>query len=212
MGAIGRDRVFIVRDSSVDLKIPSDLAGILLADYDGPRVVEDGVSAVGRACDHISDRIRSRLQPYRRFIGKWRSRYAQMASLDHREIIDEVNIEAFRDGIRFTSVLNAKAEAYTAIGRIQYKHQIAGTWEHTLGGESSNGMFMLVVSPLTDIMYGYCTAQNEIGTTLFQTWVLSKVDGANENEIAERLSRGDQALRVLTVNLPALQLPPDRDV
>lgn len=103
MGAIGRDRVFIVRDISVDLKIPSDLAGILLADYDWPRVVEDSVSAVGRACDQISDRIMRRLQPYQRFVGKWRSRYAQMASLDHREIIDELNIEALRDGIRFTS-------------------------------------------------------------------------------------------------------------
>jgi hypothetical protein len=211
MGAIGRDRIFIVGDSSVDLKIPSDLAGILLADYDGRRVVEDGVSAVGRACDQISERIMNRLRPYQRFVGKWRSRYSQMASLDHREIIDEVEIESLRDAIRFTSVLNAKSEAYTAIGRVRHKNQIAGTWEHKVGGDSSDGLFMLIVTPLTDIMYGYCTAQNEFGTTLFQTWVLAKVDNANENEINERLSRGDKALRELTAALPPLELQPNRN-
>jgi hypothetical protein len=64
---------------------------------------------------------------------------------------------------------------------------------------------------LTDIMYGYCTAQNEFGTTLFQTWVLAKVDNANENEINERLSRGDKALRELTAALPPLELQPNRN-
>ena len=40
MGAVGRERVFIVCDQSVSLKIPSDLAGITLATYDGSRIRE----------------------------------------------------------------------------------------------------------------------------------------------------------------------------
>src|SRR4051812_12791577 len=50
MGAMGRDRVFIVFDVAADLKIPSDFTGITLAEYDGVAFKTLGYSAVQAAC------------------------------------------------------------------------------------------------------------------------------------------------------------------
>src|SRR3954447_16738871 len=57
MGVLGRDRVFLVYDETVTLKIPSDVAGVTLASYDGTRIDGDAEAAVRRACRLISDRV-----------------------------------------------------------------------------------------------------------------------------------------------------------
>jgi predicted nucleotide-binding protein len=55
MGAVGRERVFIVCDQSISLKIPSDLLGLTLATYDGSRIgADDSQAAVRMACDLIA--------------------------------------------------------------------------------------------------------------------------------------------------------------
>jgi hypothetical protein len=61
MGAIGRDRAFALVDRSADLRIPSDLAGISLADY-SPHSSGNAHAAVGAACAKIKQSIR-RLGP-----------------------------------------------------------------------------------------------------------------------------------------------------
>ena len=38
MGALGRDNTFLICDQAVNLKLPSDLAGITLAKYDGMHI------------------------------------------------------------------------------------------------------------------------------------------------------------------------------
>ena len=59
MGAIGKDRVFIVCDRSVEVKIPSDFAGITLAYYDGCRINDnEGESAVRTPSEQIAREIR----------------------------------------------------------------------------------------------------------------------------------------------------------
>jgi hypothetical protein len=58
MGRLGRARTFLVHQSGVDLKIPSDLAGVTAAEYEWPRADGNYKSAVGAACDSLRDVIR----------------------------------------------------------------------------------------------------------------------------------------------------------
>ena len=58
MGRLGKERTFVVHDSSKKLKIPSDLAGVSFATYDGKRVDGNLNAAVGEACDPIRDAIK----------------------------------------------------------------------------------------------------------------------------------------------------------
>jgi hypothetical protein len=201
MGANGRERVFIVRDVSVDVKIPSDLAGTIVAGYEGTRVMGDGVSAVGKACDEIGDAITKRPQPYEKFEGVWRSRYAKAADLGHGEVIDEVDIESVRDGIVIKSKPTPSAESYSARGRV-YKNQVMGTWQHTSAESYAEGLFMLVVNPLANVMYGYCTGHDESGAMIFETWVLVKKTGLTESKINAHLRWGEKALKGQTISLP----------
>ena len=58
MGRLGRARTFLVHQSRINLKLPTDLSGVTAAEYEWPR--EDGnyKSAVGAACDSLRDVIR----------------------------------------------------------------------------------------------------------------------------------------------------------
>ncbi len=53
MGALGRARTLIVRPRGVDLKIPSDLLGLNVIDYDATAAPEDLSSALGPVCLEI---------------------------------------------------------------------------------------------------------------------------------------------------------------
>jgi hypothetical protein len=59
MGRLGRDRTFMVRPANTDLKIPSDLAGVLSATYQWPRADNNYRSAVASACTRIKEQIRN---------------------------------------------------------------------------------------------------------------------------------------------------------
>ena len=59
MGRLGRDRTFMVRPANADLKIPTDLAGILSATYQWPRTDHNYRSAVASACERIKEQIRN---------------------------------------------------------------------------------------------------------------------------------------------------------
>jgi len=58
MGRLGRHRTFIVYDRSAKPKLPSDLAGVGLAQYDGSRSDRNLVAAVRTACSKIRENVR----------------------------------------------------------------------------------------------------------------------------------------------------------
>ena len=58
IGKLGRRRTIIVKDRSIDLKLPSDLAGLTCATYVPPRS-GNYRSALSAACVHIKDVISS---------------------------------------------------------------------------------------------------------------------------------------------------------
>jgi Predicted nucleotide-binding protein containing TIR-like domain len=199
MGKLGRDRVFIVCDKSVNIKVPSDFAGMTLAYYDGARVDRnDGDAAVRGACDRIESAIKTIRFP--EFVGAWNSRFVMNADLDHREVIDELTITPSREGILINS-LASKLEPYSAHGRI-HRNQVIGEWRHKRGENFVDGVFMLVVNPRADIMYGYCTGRDESDAMIFATWVLVRKGEFTGDEVNKRFNWGQEALKDHTMTLP----------
>jgi hypothetical protein len=200
VGALGRDCVFIVRDRSFDVKIPTDLAGIILADYDGDRVLADGVSAVGRACDAIARQIQRPRFP--EFVGEWRTRYARAGEIDHGEVTDDVQIVAARGGILIKNMPAPGVGSYTAFGKVLNSNQVTGRWQHRAGETFAEGLFMLAANTMATVLCGYCTSRDEDGGIAFETWVLVKKAGLSESKISELLHWGENALRGKTIFLP----------
>lgn len=58
IGAIGKERCYIVKPRGVDMHLPSDLLGMNPADYAADRPDGDVESALNYACKQIKDRIR----------------------------------------------------------------------------------------------------------------------------------------------------------
>jgi hypothetical protein len=58
IGALGKDRTYMVQPDGVSLKLPSDLAGITQVRYNGARADKDLSSALGSAAISIHDQIK----------------------------------------------------------------------------------------------------------------------------------------------------------
>lgn len=58
MGRLGRSRTFIVHDINSGLKIPSDLAGVSKLTFEGNRIDQNFIAAVGPACTIIRNTVR----------------------------------------------------------------------------------------------------------------------------------------------------------
>ncbi len=58
MGHLGRSRTFVLHPVAPDLKIPSDLAGIVTAGHEWPRSDNNYCAALGAACDGMRQAIR----------------------------------------------------------------------------------------------------------------------------------------------------------
>lgn len=59
IGNLGVERCFIVKPRNVDLHIPTDLAGVTIADYDSNRSDKNLSSALSFACTQMKNAIRS---------------------------------------------------------------------------------------------------------------------------------------------------------
>jgi hypothetical protein len=194
MGRLGRDRVFIVYDESIKLKIPSDLAGITLAPYDGSRIEGDSAAAAMRkAYRLISDVIRKPL--FDHIVGEWKSKYRLTAETDHPLAEEDVYIKPSQGGLCIATKNNSQNDSYVAQGRLTEEKFLMGKWKGTQSRGSIGGVFLLTINPLGTMMYGYTTGQDERSGTVYATWVLTKKDGASEEVLNERLKRGEELLR-----------------
>src|SRR5437016_4184291 len=102
MGVLGRDRVFLIYDSSVGLKIPSDLAGVTLATYDGTRISgPEGKGAVRDAVLQISDRIKASRFPY--LVGEWKSEYPMTFEEGYPMVTEEMYVRTSGDTLNLVT-------------------------------------------------------------------------------------------------------------
>jgi predicted nucleotide-binding protein len=59
MGRLGRRRTFVLFEKRADLKLLSDLSGLILATYDGVWALKDVESAIAEACSPIRAAIKN---------------------------------------------------------------------------------------------------------------------------------------------------------
>ena len=60
IGSLGVERCYIIKPRDIDLHIPTDLAGVTIADYDSKRSDNDLSSALSSACTKIKMAIKSK--------------------------------------------------------------------------------------------------------------------------------------------------------
>lgn len=202
LGVLGRDRVFLVYEETAGLKIPSDLAGVTLATYDGTEIEgADAPSAVRKACRLISDNIKSPRLPH--LVGEWKSVYRKTDEEGQPLVSEDVEISACSEGIHIATKSSTLAgDHYAATGCVAQKRQIHGKWESCAESCDTSGIFILTVSPSANYMYGYFTSPDEDDGVTYTDWVLAKKTGVDEVEVGKRLKKGQDRLAKATINLP----------
>jgi len=58
MGRLGKERSFIIRPKDGDMRLPTDLLGVITANYDSARALSEPSAALGSACTEIADAIK----------------------------------------------------------------------------------------------------------------------------------------------------------
>jgi len=200
MGALGRNNTFLIYDQAVNLKLPSDLAGITLATYDGKRINhKEANDTIKKACDQIRSKINEQRQRFPYLSGKWKSIYP--LPFDENKPNEEiVEIAPFRDGISISTIPNTSStnDYYKATGKI-VDRKIFGEWHSRAQDNDSSGIFMLIIEPNGRFMYGYFTGQNEKNGVLFVYWALTKFDEAGEENMKSLLGRAKKILKESTL-------------
>ncbi|HYH86349.1 MAG TPA: nucleotide-binding protein [Pyrinomonadaceae bacterium] len=198
MGVLGRDRVFLVYDQTVGLKIPSDLAGVTLATYDGTRIDgDDAAAAIRKASRQISDRIKASRFPH--LVGEWMSEYPLTFEEGSPTVSEEMSVRTSGDCLYLVTKTSSHDDFYTAWGRMALDRQIIGKWKSFEGTNNMEGIFMLTVSPDANYMYGYFTSPDEIGGIVYASWLLVKMTDSTEAEINERMARARNKLKKITI-------------
>lgn len=199
MGVLGRERVFLVHDTAAGLRIPSDLAGVALAGYDGTLLGGgDGDTSLLQACRTISGHITASRFPH--LVGEWKSEYKMTFEEGHPLVHEILEIRACRDGLAFATKESSLSDHYTGFGRVACDRQIAGTWQDGQGKSRMEGTFILVVNPSASLMYGFFTAPDECGGIVYVPWALAKVAGVGDDMIAGRLRKAKDMLKISTVS------------
>ena len=198
MGVLGRDRVFLVYDGSVEIKIPSDLAGVTLATYDGTLVSgKEAASAVREAVIQIGDRIKESHYPH--LLGEWRSEYPMTFESGSPMASEVLAVRTSGDYLCLVTTTSSHEDYYTGWGRVVLDRQIIGKWKSREDSNDMEGVFMLTISPSANFMYGYFTTPDERGGIVYATWVLAKTAGADEAKLERRLADARKMLKGSTV-------------
>jgi hypothetical protein len=204
MGALGLAHVFVVQDSEVITKTPSDFAGITVATYDGARMKQEPQAAVGSACRAIEAEISSVPKDLE---GEWRQRYMEFGDIEPRCLEEDIEIAAFATTVSFTRYGKPGNDVvFEARGRLR-DNRIRGEWHHMKS--TNRGPFLLVLNTADDVMFGYSGASDPDGGAVFEAWILAKKEtkekeGRTDAKIAEMLAWGEETLRQRTVGLPTM--------
>ena len=125
IGRLGRDRTFMLLPTTPEIRLPSDLAGIITAHYDTDRFDRQPRAAVGPACTQIRQAVRA-IQP--RMIAEPRSRARldramsrmskdlELLIADHDVTPDSGSITMWPETVSLTL---GRAEVLIETGRIQ---------------------------------------------------------------------------------------------
>lgn len=124
MGALGRDRTFIVHQQGEVIDLPSDLAGITTATFPVDRRTKR--PDLGAVCTLLESEIRKRGRredestgPMRDLLGDWKTVWFHGQESDgERPIRDTVRFRRVTDDVVYARGLNARFGNYELVGRI----------------------------------------------------------------------------------------------
>jgi len=194
IGHLGRDRTFIVYDGSNEVKIPSDLAGVTLATYDGDRIATNPHAAVRGACARITRAMeRSEYSRAYRLLGDWKSRYHLTVGQDHPVVEDDIEIKPSGGKIYLASKENPHNDDYIAYGYLVRDRHLVGNWQSVRQTANAYGAFFLTIHPWGNIMYGYFAGPDIYNRILHSPWVMARKDA--RIDVKTLLDQGDEILR-----------------
>jgi len=113
IGGLGRQRVFIVADRTIDIKLPSDLAGIIPATFEPPKK-GTLLSAVGPACTDIEEQIKKR---------GLKETNLQYDEISNTEQPKKIEVRPPRPFVPVPAVMKGSVEAHRAIAEAQFHAQ-----------------------------------------------------------------------------------------
>jgi predicted nucleotide-binding protein len=192
MGALGKDRTFIVISSDKPITLPSDLDGITQAEFDGANFKEVRTKlqrAMQRAPARVLDLTGQWYSSYQRHdppIGEWVEDMTEVllkppAKLSFRNYHDRVGSE------------------YEAIGEFRGDGEIVGVWRERLAGARATGSFHLHVDPFGHKLYGICTGPSSRGENIYSGWVLVRDDAGKLINARRELSKAMLVCRAVRI-------------
>lgn len=173
MGALGRERTFIVYSHDRGIELPSDLAGVTTATFSGEN--DDLEVALGGACAKLEQAIVRIPANIRDLAGQWHSRYQNHDTPIGEWMADTVEVQA-KPGSKL-SIKNYEDPVglqYEAVGEFRGKDEIVGLWRDTRPATSVTGTFHLYVDPFGSKLYGICTGQSGMGERIYSGWILAR--------------------------------------
>jgi hypothetical protein len=123
VGSLGRERTFVLRQAGVELKLPTDLAGVTTTTFK-PREDGDHRAAVGAACDSMREVIRDLgLTPMRAS--------KHLEQVQQRQDVLEANVVANENRIKETN--QKMAEQQTLINKLVETSMSTTVFQHLAG-------------------------------------------------------------------------------
>ena len=184
---LGLNQVFILHDSNVSIKIPSDFAGIALATYDGARIEHEPTAAVRNACSRIEEAISN--APLKEIEGQWCQRYTESVDIAPRAVEEDIEVAVFADTVSLVRYNESRTDTvFEARGRL-VENRIRGDWRHRQSQIFDHGAFLLVLNTRVVCVQRCLWSRRR---AVFEAWVLAKKRQDKRTTIAERLAWGER--------------------
>lgn len=208
LGILGLHNTFLIIDNDHHIKIPSDLEGLTLAEYDGQslRKSKRKKDIIKSTCSKLFSKISENAKSYEYLLGKWYSHYSMPYKQGHANK-EVVKISSFQNGISISSVKNSKDsknDYYKSFGKVT-DHKVIGEWQSIKTDNDAAGIFLLIIEPDGKFMYGYFTTSDDTNSIKISYWILVKEKEKPSKDILNQLfKRATQILKDATI-LPPIQ-------
>ena len=140
---------------------------------------------------------------YPHLIGDWKSVYP-LTFEDGCPIVDEIlEVRPGRNGLIFANQDQFTERLLYRFGLPDTRSADHGQVEVSRGHERHGGRIPADdFSPTSDLMSGYFTTPDTVGSVVFATWVMAKMTGADEATVNDRIRRGQDRLARATFSRP----------